>query len=990
VALVTCLFKILNHAELCIGGAFDAEWGSPKARGMLAVLVTRPGEWFSTAELRDWMWTEDEPLPKNMPQTFYGYANKIREALKLLPEPARLESRKGSYRVVADRMAVDFFIARALIEQARDLGPNDYRKARLLVKRALEFWSDTPLADLPGELAQRWRRRARERIWTPAYNALCDGYLAEGNFRAVLELLDDLPVREAEPLMLIMCRLRALFGLARHQEMVECYTMERRRLREEFDHGSADALKSFYDRLAAGPLPEGPAPVSMVVTNFVAPHQLPRSPDDFVGRDVLLPKLDAVAGLSAARIRPAVVLLDGAAGVGKTALAVHWGNRVRDRFPDGQLYVDLDGFSPDAGMDAATVVDRLLEGVGIDIDHIATPDRRARKLGAVLSDRSMLVLLDNVRSTDQIRPVLPPLGSCVVLVTSRVRLPGVGRCAFEVRLLSDEHAVDLLARRIGERAAVERVAVTDLVELCAGLPLALDLVAQHIAARPGAPLGEFVRQLQTERRLLDIGDHGAGTDISLRTVFSWSYGALREADQRRFRLLGLHAGPDIGIDAAVALLGEDRADARQGLDLLVDAHLVEQQGSLHRFRLQDLLRTYAAECARAEEAEADRSMAELRLVDFFLHTAKEADAVTFPFRPGVPVGLPVDGVVPTQFVDDVDARYWCVEERGNLHAVMDLATRRGWHDRVCQIAHAISDSLSRHGHYGEVRSALTMAIGSAQLERDSDAEAAAYNDLGLLCFKQSDFMAARKYFHLAHAIAQTTGNDMGLAVSLHMLARLDVAQGNLAEAVVLYDQVLELARTGRFRELEAGTLHRLGEVALRRNHRSHAARCFHDALVLRESNLPGQADTLTELAELHRQQGELRSAENHLDMAMRLHLRTRDLMVAGRSCEVFAMVRRDHGDLTSATHYARRAVECFDRVGNSTGKAVALDLLATIRWESNAVAAAEEGWEQALQILRDAGDVRASAVAANLARFDAQNPIPRARGPAVADRGVRQ
>jgi tetratricopeptide (TPR) repeat protein len=190
------------------------------------------------------------------------------------------------------------------------------------------------------------------------------------------------------------------------------------------------------------------------------------------------------------------------------------------------------------------------------------------------------------------------------------------------------------------------------------------------------------------------------------------------------------------------------------------------------------------------------------------------------------------------------------------------------------------------------------------------------------------------------------------------------------------------------RELEAGTRHRLGVLAMRVNRRSEAAACFYDALRLRSENLPGKADTLTELAELHRSQGELGSAEAHLDVAMRLHQRTRDRAVAARTCEVMAMVCRDKGDLVSATHSARRSVDCYDRVGNTIGKAVALDLLASLRNSSRAYAAAEEGWSQALQIYSDAGDVRASSISEKLARFTTGGPVPQARGP--ADHSVRR
>jgi tetratricopeptide (TPR) repeat protein len=267
------------------------------------------------------------------------------------------------------------------------------------------------------------------------------------------------------------------------------------------------------------------------------------------------------------------------------------------------------------------------------------------------------------------------------------------------------------------------------------------------------------------------------------------------------------------------------------------------------------------------------------------------------------------------------------------------------------------------------------------LEGDADAEAAAYNDLGLAYFQQSVFLEARKHFHRAHLMAKSIGSEHGIAVSLHLLARVDVAEGRIDDGVARYREVLRIASEGPHGDLEAGTLHRLGVVAMDRNNRVDAAKLFHRALDLRErlENLAGQADTLGELAELHRRQGELRTAEDYVSRALSLHMRTRDQAVAARACEVLAMIRRDRGDLTQATYCARRAVELHDRVGNSKSKAEALVLLGELRWAAKAHAAASEAWEQAFKIFEDAGDPRAAAVAARLDPFDGERTVPTAR-----------
>ncbi len=984
---MTCLFSILGPTRLRIGSRLDTSWATPKARGMLGALLTSPGSWFTTSELVEWMWGEDDKLPRNLTQTFYSYASRIKHALQSMNAGVELGNRKGAYRVTASRANIDYFLSGHLLDRARDVHPP--RDALLVIRQAMEHWADDlPLADLPGEPARSWRRQAHENLWLPMQDAWCAKLLEDKDFRSVIAHIDGLPASEPAYLPLVMRRLEAMHALHRRSEMDAYYYAMRRRLQDEFEDAAAATLKAFYEGLSepARVEPRGPSRSSG------APRRLPHDIEDFVGRDALLAKIDAVTGCAKGEPRPGVVLLDGAAGVGKTALALHWAHRVADSFPDGALHCDLKGFAADKALDAGVVVDRFLEALGVDVDHLTTADRRARLLESTLRDRRVLVVLDNVRGLPQVAPLLPLLHDCTVLVTSRNRLPGLGSRTFPVAPLGPSEATRMLEARIGDRAVRDRYAVDDLVVLCGGLPLAVEIVSHRIAASPGAALAEFVAQLRDERRLLDLGNHGDNGDMSLKTVFSWSYHALGAHDRRAFRLLGLHPGPDFSVDAAMAILGTTRSAALDCLELLASAHLLDQPGSLRRYRFHDLLHDYAEECARADEPARECDLAEHRLVDFFLHTAKAADSVAFPYRDGVAVDDPVADVLPLHFAHDRQAQDWFIEERANLCATIDLAAHRGMHSRVCRMAHVLSDMFRRCGYYDEARSVLALAVGSAQLEGDADAEAAAYNDLGLVYFQQSQFFEARKHFHRAHLMAQWMGSKRGIAVSLHQLARLDVAEGRVEDGFHRYREVLRIANEVEDGELAAGTLHRLGVLAMSRNNRVDAARLFHRALDLREQfgNVAGQADTLSELAELHRHKGELRTAEDYVNRAIGLHMRTRDQVVAARSCEVLAMIRRDGGDLRSATYGARRAVELYERVGNSKQKAQALVLLGELRWAAKAHAAAVEGWEQAFKIFTDAGDPRAAAVAAKLDLFDGERTVPTARHPHRTPRWSRE
>ncbi|MEJ2852059.1 MULTISPECIES: AfsR/SARP family transcriptional regulator [unclassified Saccharothrix] len=979
---MTCLFTILGQTRIRADAGLRRDWAAPKTRAMLGALLTRPGEWFTTTSLVDWMWTAEDRLPKNIAQTFYNYANRIRDGLRPVRGAAWLEQRRGAYRIVVPHAQIDYFAASALLDRAR--AQPDPAAAVVLLREAIDHWLDEPLADLPGEPAQAWRRNARDNLWLPLQNALCESLAALGDYRAVLAHTDGLPPEDSAHLPLVMRRLEALHGLHLRTEMTAYYFAMRRRLQDEFEDAAAAALKEFFEGLSE-PAPVEPRRWS---GGAVAPRRLPHDVEDFVGREALLAKLDAVTGCGNREPRPGVVLLDGAAGVGKTALAVHWAHRVADQFPGGVLHRDLKGFSADAALEPATVVDGFLEALGADVDHLTTAERRSRRLESLLADRRALVVLDNVRERKQVEPLLAVLRSCTVVITSRNRLQGLGHRTFAVSSMDTADAVRMLDARIGDRGAHQRRAVEDLVTLCRGLPLAIDIVAHRIAASPGAPLAEFVEQLRDERRLLDLGGHGG--DDSLKTVFSWSYRALRHDDRRTFRLLGLHPGPDIGVDAAAAILGVRRSAALDCLELLVATHLVEQPGSLRRYRFHDLLREYAEECARAEVPADEQTAAEQRLVDFFLHTAKEADSITFPYRPGIPVPSPVDGVLPLEFESDREARAWAVGERGNLMAVLDLAARRGMHTRVTRLAHLLGDMFRRCGYYDEARSALTMAIGAAQLDGDLDAEGASYNDLGLMALKESSYLEARRYFHYGHLIAQRTGSRLAMASSVHNLAQADVAEGLVERGIQRYEEVLALVRDGGadLVEIEAATWHRLGVVAMTQNRRLDSAVCFQRALELRIDNVSGRADTLCELGELHRRRGDLPTADRYARASVALHRDAGDRATAARAYVVLASIKRDMHDVVAATNCARQAVQLTDRAGNSLGRAEALLLLADLRESAKAHAAAEEGWAQALKIFTDAGDARAPEVEARLSRVTGDRAIPTARtGASPVERG---
>jgi hypothetical protein len=351
----------------------------------------------------------------------------------------------------------------------------------------------------------------------------------------------------------------------------------------------------------------------------VVPRQLPVASRHFVNRAVEQDVLTTV--LNGASSEQVVLLstIDGVAGVGKSTLAVHWAHRMRDRFPDGELYVNLRGFDP--AMEPVAAGEALadfLTALAVPAERIPEGlDARAALFRSTVHDKKILILLDNARSSEQIRPLLPGSSSCVVLVTSRNRLDDLvireGATRISLKVLTHDEAYDLLRRYLrDDRLAAESSAVNALIAHCAGLPLALGIVAFRAAELPDYPLADLVAELKDERDRLDTLDCGGET--GLRAVFSWSYRLLSTDAARIFRLLGLPTGPDISLAAAADLAGVAQREARKLLGELCRANLLEQHVP-GRFRFHDLLRAYAAECAARDESAEDRLAAVHRLFD---------------------------------------------------------------------------------------------------------------------------------------------------------------------------------------------------------------------------------------------------------------------------------------------------------------------------------------------------------------------------------------
>jgi len=457
------------------------------------------------------------------------------------------------------------------------------------------------------------------------------------------------------------------------------------------------------------------------------PSQLPHDVGGFTGRE---PELAGLASLAASQEEAAVVItaIDGVAGIGKTALAVHYAHRAAAAFPDGQLFVNLRGFDPGhPPLGQAEVLARFVRALGAGPSGLpADPDELAGIYRSQLSGRRVLVVLDNAASSEQVRPLLPGTAGCLAIVTSRNRLSGLvavdGAQRLTLDVLPPGQAAALIARMAGEqRVAADPAATRRLAGLCGWLPLALRITADRAAAHPHLSLADLAEDLSAASSRLDVLAADEQTS-QVRAVFSWSYQALAPAAARAFRLLGLHPGQDISTAAAAALLDAPLPETRQLLQILISGHLLEETGR-DRYQFHDLVRLYAAERARADEPEPHRAAATRRLLTWYLHAADALGRLFNPDRAHLLLGQPPPSCRPPAFTTHLQAWHWADSELANLAPVLHLAAAAGEDILAWQLPATFTIIFDLFGRLGDLIPGLRSGLAATRKLGDRTAEA---------------------------------------------------------------------------------------------------------------------------------------------------------------------------------------------------------------------------------------------------------------------------
>ncbi|MCP2322102.1 tetratricopeptide (TPR) repeat protein/transcriptional regulator with XRE-family HTH domain [Hamadaea flava] len=634
------------------------------------------------------------------------------------------------------------------------------------------------------------------------------------------------------------------------------------------------SLATLRDRIADGR--RGGAGPASGVPGWPKPRQLPADVPHFTGREAELAELDERLPLGGSATSAVISTISGTAGVGKTALAIHWSHRAAARFPDGQIYLNLRGFDgrgPAVG--AAEALRGLLEAFGVEAQRIPlTVEAQSALFRSVLADRRVLLVLDNARSAEQIRPMLPGSPHCLTLITSRNRLSSLvvteGAQPLLLELPSATEGVRILSNRLGpEAVAREPEAVDELVRRCARLPLALAIIAARARAEPS--LTRLVTQLRDARQGLDaFADEDATADV--RAVFSYSLRALGEPAARMFRLLGVHPGPDITLAAAASVAGTDATATQQSLTELVRANLLSQTLS-GRYAFHDLLRAYAAEQAETLDSAPVRRAAIRRSLGHYLHSAHDAALTIYPQRDRIALH-PADPAITAESFEDIDqARAWFAAEHPVLLAQIRQGEQAGLGVLTWQLAWAIADVLDWRGQWHDLTATQEIAAEAARAAADPTGLAQAQRILARAHIRFGRWDDAEALLLDAAENFRRIGDLVGEANSQIALSRVHEQHGRMSAALACSQQALDLFQTAGHQTGRARSLNVVGWYhALLGEYEQAVARCTEALAVHAElGSRFGQAPVWDSLGYAHQHLGDHAEAVRCYENAIRLY-----------------------------------------------------------------------------------------------------------------------
>ncbi|MBA4864876.1 winged helix-turn-helix domain-containing protein [Streptomyces sp. PSKA54] len=938
-------------------GAEPLPTGSPQQRALLAALLLREGRTATAHELIGALWG-DEP-PSQALAAVRTYASRLRKVL----DPGVLVSESGGYAIRTGGQALDLSLAEELsadAEKARNAG--DLCQARALINKTLGLWDGEPLANVPGPYADTQRTRLEE--WRlQLLESRLDMDLEQGCHAEAVSELTALtaahPLRERLRELLML----ALYRSGRQAEALAVYADTRRLLADELGVDPHPGLRELQQRiLQADPaLAEPSAPAAEPAAGPVRPAQLPATVPDFTGRSSFVSELSDVLSSAEGRVM-AVSAVAGIGGVGKTTLAVHVAHAARASFPDGQLYVDLQGAGPRPA-EPETVLGAFLRALGTA--DSAIPDsleERSALYRSVLDGRRVLVLLDNARDAAQVRPLLPGTEGCAALITGRVRMVDLaGAHLVDLDVMSPEEALQLFTKIVGEeRVASEREAALDVVAACGFLPLAIRIAASRLASRRTWTVSVLAAKLADERRRLDELQAG---DLAVKATFELGYGQLEPAQARAFRLLGLADGPDISLAAAAAVLNLPVDSTEDLLESLVDTSLLESAAP-GRYRYHDLVRLYARACAeRDEQPPSERDAAMSRLLDFYLATAAGVYAIE---RPGDRL---VDHLERTEypgltFESPHEARDWLYAEANALLAFAHQCTTGSMLRRAVDLLWASKDLAESGANSKQYESVAAALFTATEIACDQRAVSRALTTLTNVHLVAGRFTKADDDARRALHLARTAGDRAPIGWAANDRGIIALYQNRHADGETHLQQAIESFRFDQNLAGEASALCNLSRIHLAMGRTTSAVELAQQGIVIYDQlghTLRG-ANGRYALGLALTGQGRLTEANERLSEALEVFRDSRQRLWEGMTLFRLAEAGLVEQKPAKSAALAEQALAVLRGIGGEWRRGNVLTVLGRALNALNQTGRARACWQEALSIFEQLGSPEASDV----------------------------
>ncbi len=978
-------FRALGPVELWSDGQRQ-DLGSARARCILAILLLTPRTVVPAEALIDHVW--DDSPPAKARENLSVYVARLRASLRQAAgDGVQLVARAGGYTLDVDPEAVDVHQFRRLRRQAEALAAGGDRDlAAAALREAEGLWRGQALAGVSGD----WVARMRDGLEEERRAAILErvGYELELGRHADLvgelgHLLAQYPLDET----LVGYQMTALYWSGRQTDALALYRETRDRLVAEQGAEPGPALAELHQRILGRDAELAP---SLAHRPGRAPlDTLPPGPAEFVGRDAALAQLTREHD-----DRPRITVIDGMPGVGKTALAVRAARLVRGQYPDGALYVDL---GPGEPLEPAEALHRLLRMLGLPASQIPdTVGDRVALWRAQLTRRHVVVILDNAARPDQIRPLLPDSGDCLIVITTRRRLGDMGGGpALTLDVLDPDDAATLFTRIVGGDRAHDADQVAEIVRLCGWLPLAVQLTASRVTRDSGLSLASLVEELS--QSAAQLGGTGPACP-EVMAAFDLSYQALEPDHQRMLRRLGASPCAEVSLHAAAALDSCTVAAAEQALGVLLDGHLLTRSPD-GQFRFHNLIREYAAVRAVRDDSGAERRLAVARLLDYYLCAADRADRVLHPFRRRAPLPAPSQLPAGLALRTPEDAAAWLASEWRSILLAAVFAGRHEWKAmctdlawllaewleagaywdeavtahaaalqaareltdpaRIARAAVALSAMRQRTGHHDEARRLAEEAAATYRGPGDPGGEADAMDQLGMALQLTAHAREALAYFGEARALYGEAGDQRGVADALSHagiaswhLGRFQEATDYLRDALSLYGEVGD-------RRGEAKAHNNLGRIQLYQGYHREALDSYQRSLdIFEEIGSPQQTKAI-----LYHNIGAVQHYEGNLDEGLAACRRALAIYRSIGDLPNEADVLNDIGaiyrsgalyDQALAQHQAARAVA--EQVGNLNQQLVALRGIADVHRGSGEYEQALDDYETALRLAREIGD----------------------------------